>query len=259
MYILKIILLYLLVALFPGMLLYLSTSGVAQAVSLSLFAAALLVAFSYADKFVLAFLGAREIIDSDNPSFFQLLKTETYREVENLPTVYIYTGHRIKAFVLNLRGSWSIIIDRSLLDSLTSDQARSLVKHLITVKRKKSTKIQILGMGISAIIIKMVYWFPKKLRFDTKKKKYKSIVFIGFIMLKPLIEVVLKLSITKEKIFCEDDLKSVCLRVDQSILERTFIEFMLMHLESNISFKECIIEYLEGFPLLENCKFKGAL
>jgi hypothetical protein len=258
MYILKAILLYLLVAIFPGMLLYLSTSGVAQAVCLSLFLIALGLTFFYADKFVLAFLGAREIIDSDSPAFFQLLKTETYRDVEGLPTVYIYTGHRVKTFVLNLRSSWSIVLDRSLLNSLDKDQARSLIRHLINVKRKKSTKTQILGMGISSIIIRMIYWFPKKLRLNAKKKKYKTAVFISFIMLKPLIEVILKLSVNKEKIFCEDELKSVFLQVDQSMTKRTFIEFMLLHLETNISFRDCIVEYLEGFPLLENCQFRGA-
>jgi Zn-dependent protease with chaperone function len=259
MYILKTILLYSLVALFPGMLIYLSTSGAIQAISLSLLSITLSITFLFSDKFVLAFLGAREIIDSDSPRFFQLLKTETYREVENLPAVYTYTGHRVKTFVLNLRGSWSIVIERSLLESLTDDQARALVKHLINIKRKNSTKTQIIGMGISAIIIKIIYWLPKKLTFNSQKKKYKSLVFISLIMLKPMIEMILFLAVNKEKVYSEDELKPIYLKVDHSILNRPFIEFMLMHLESNISFKDCIVEYLEGFPLLENCKFKGVL
>lgn len=245
------------------MVVYLIASGTFQTLAICSVGLLLAIIMAYSDKFILAYLQAREIIDSDNPQFFQLLKAETYRAVEEYPSVYIYSGNRPKAFALGVRNSWSLVIERSLFQSLKESQARSLIRHLIAVKQKKSNKLQVLGMGISATTIKFCYWIVDKIPFKSSQKKYKSITFILFIFLKPFIELILKISINSEKILCEDDLKPICLQANESIngtvKRRTFIEFMLMHLETDISFKDCLVEFLEIFPLLENCKFRESV
>ncbi len=256
MYILKAILTFIIVALFPAAIVYLLFSGFLQLFLLLFVLLAVALICLYSDKFILMFLGAREIIDADNQSFFQVLKTETYKELEDMPKVYVYTGHKVKAFVLNLRGEWSIVIDRKLLENVSEIQSRALVKYLLRVKNTQASKSQTIGMGTSAAIIKFNYWIWQRVIIRSKGKALRLCVFLSLIMLKPLIEIILKISVNRESIFAEDELKPIYLQVDKLVTERSFTEFMLLHLQKDTSLKGCIIEYLESFPLLENCKFK---
>lgn len=259
MYILKTIFLYLITSVFPLMLVYLSTAGILRIALLSLVSACWALVFIYADKFILLFLGAREIIDADHQSLFQALKSETYREHEKFPKVYLYSGHRVKAFVLNSRDTWSVVLDRSLIKSLNQEQVEALVNYLIRYKKETNSKIQTLGMGVSTVIIRLNYWFWGKFGFDQSKRAYKSCVFISFIMIKPLIDIVLKMTKNHKKVNCIYALKSIYLQVDQSVLDRSFIEFMIYHLETKFNFSDITIEFLEEFPVLENCKFEECL
>jgi hypothetical protein len=256
MYILKTIFLYLLTSSLPLMLVYLSSAGIFRIVLLSTVFTISSLIFIYADKFILLFLGAREVIDADNQTLFQALKSETYREHESFPKVYLYSGHRVKAFVLNSRSTWSVVLDRSLIKSLNQEQIEALVSYLIRHKKEANCKIQTLGMGVSSVIIRMNYWIWDKFGFDQSGKTYKSCVFITFVMIKPLIDIILNLTKSKKKVMCKAALKSVYLQVDQSILDRSFIEFMVYHLETKINLSDITIEFLEEFPLLENCKFE---
>ena len=255
MYILKAIFLYLLVALFPVMFVYLTASDLVQAVLLTLILVGVLTLFLYSDKLLLLFLGAREVIDSDHQKLFQVLKSEIYREVEEMPSIYLYSGHRLKAFVLNLRSSWAIVLDRRLLEKLSDSELKSLVRYFISYKKLSISKSQTIGMGVSCSIIRSVYWFWQALFSDTKKHFYKSAVFISFIMLKPLIEVILKLSVSYQKIDSDAELKSIYLQQDNIVQKKSFMEFMFLHLERDLNLRESTIEYLERFPLLENCNF----
>jgi len=256
MYILKTIFLYLLTSSLPLMLVYLSTSGIFRIAMLSAVSISSILIFIYSDKFILLFLGAREVIDADNQTLFQALKSETYREHEKFPKVYLYSGHRVKAFVLNSRNTWSVVLDRSLIKSLNQEQVEALVNYLIRYKKEANCKIQTLGMGVSSVIIRINYWIWDKFGFDQAGKTYKSCVFLTFIMIKPLIDIILKLTKSHKKVVCKAALKSVYLQVDQSVLDRSFIEFMVYHLETKINLSDITIEFLEEFPLLENCKFE---
>lgn len=255
MYILKMIFLYILTSFIPVMVLYLGTQGLFRIILILLFLISWSLVFLFKDKFILLFLQAREIVGADSQMLFQSLKSETYRRRESFPSVYLYSGHRVKVFVLNARSNWSIVIDRALLKSLNQEQVDALVSYLIDYKRNGQSELQTLGMGIATVTLRSIYWFWNKIGLNPEKKSYKVCVFISCLFIKPVIEIIYNLTKSRAKIECSHALKSIFLQVDTSILERSFTEFMLLQLEDNINISDITIEYLESFPSLENCKF----
>jgi len=259
MYIIKMIFIYILTSFIPLMLLYLGTQGLFRIILSLAFIFSWTLVFVFKDKFILLFLQAREIVGADSQMLFQSLKSETYRTRESFPSVYLYSGHRVKVFVLNARNGWSIVIDRKLLKSLNQEQVDALVSYLVEYKKNGQSELQTLGMGIATVSLRSIYWFWGKIGLKTDGRAYKICVFISCLFVKPMIEIIYALTKSKTKIECRDALKSVYLQVDKAVLERSFIEFMFLQLEENIKFSDIIIEYLESYPLLENCKFRVSL
>src|SRR5690606_6953432 len=122
------------------------------------FVIAYFIAFTMADKFLLFFLDAREIIDADNYSFFRVIKSSVFNAVDTMPKVYLYSGSQAKAFVLQSRKNWSIAIDRKLLESLSHEEMRALVNFLIENKKSGKAWFQTKSMGIIGSILKLNNW-----------------------------------------------------------------------------------------------------
>ncbi len=255
MYRTKAILIYLLVALFPVMFTYLTFSGFLRVALIILILVGVFLLTLFSDKVILLFLGAREITDFDQHDFFQILKTEVYKELEDKPTVYLYNGVGAKPFVFSLRNSWSIVLDRQLVERLDLNQTKALIKFLIHSKKKSGCKSQTIGMGVTSTLIFFTYSFWKKLSFGRENTFFKTGIFMSFIMMKPLLESILSLSTNKENIICDPELKPVYLLITKDSYHKTFFEFMLNHLEADHGLNTGLIGYLESFPLLENCLF----
>ena len=255
MYRTKAIIIYLLVALFPVMFAYLTFGGILRIATILALSLATLFMTVFSDKIILLFLGAREITDFDQHDFFQILKTEVYKELEDLPAVYLYNGIEMKPFVFSLRNSWSIVLDRQLIERLDLNQTKALIKFLINNKKKSACKSQTIGMGVTSALIFFTYSFWKKISFGKENTFFKAGIFMSFIMIKPLVEFILKLSTNNEDIICEPELKPVYMLITKDSYQKSFFEFMLNHLEADHKLSLGLVGYLESFPLLENCKF----
>lgn len=235
---------------------FLITDGLFRYVLLVFTLVVWIIVFIYTDKFILLSLGAREIIDSDNQPLFQALKAQTYRFHEKTPRVYLYSGHRLKCFVLDAISGWSIVLDRNLIKDLDQEQIQSLITYLIDYKKSGFGKIQTIGMGVMSIILRGVYWIWEKIAINTETKLHKIGVFISLVLIKPLFELVLKISKVHKKICGGYSLKSVIYQLDTDVVRRSFTEFMIYHLDTKYTLSELTIEFLEEFPVLENCYFK---
>lgn len=256
MNIIKTIIIFLTTLTIPALGIFLLTGGFLRMCLLALLFAILLVIFWYADKLILLSLGAREIIDADNQALFQSIKSQTYRYHIKMPRVYLYSGHRVKTFVLEKFGSWSVVLDRSLIKNLDKEQIESLVAYIMAYKKNGYGKIQTIGMGILSMILRSTYWFWEQFNFENNSKFHKIGIFVTLILIKPLIEFILRLSKVKTKVRGTFPLKSIYLLVDKDISERAFTEFMAYHLDSSFILNELIVEFLEEYPMLENCSFE---
>lgn len=255
----KTVIIFIITITLPALGVILLFDGIFRLGLLSVLFVLSVIVFWYADKLILHSLGAREIIDSDNQTLFQSIKAQTYRYHEKTPKVYLYSGHRVKCFLVEKLGSWFIVLDRNLVKSLDKEQIEALVSYIIEYKKKGYGKIQTIGMGILSIILRSLYWFWGLFSFSKDSKLTKVGIFVSLVLIKPLIEFILKISKTNKKIQGTFPLKSIFLQVDKSIIERPFTEFMIYHLDDETVLSDLIVEFLEEYPMLENCSFKESL
>lgn len=256
MNIIKTVLIFISTLTLPCLGVFLLTGGIVRMSLLVVLLTIWLAVFWYSDKLILLFLGAREVADADSQDLFQSIKSHAYRNHEKLPKVYLYTGHRVKSFVIEKFGSWSIVLDRSLIKNLDKEQTEALVAYIIEYKKKGYGKIQTIGMGVLAIILRFTYWFWDHISFDRESKFHKLGIFISLIIIKPLVELILCLSKTNKRIEGTFPLKSIFMQVDRDIINRPFTEFMVYHLDSKFVLSSLIVEFLEEYPMLENCSFE---
>lgn len=259
MNIIKVVIIFISTLIIPALGVFLLSGGGVRMAFLGLLLLIWFIMFWYADKLILLSLGAREIIDADNQPLFQSLKSQTYRYHEKIPRVYLYSGHRVKAFVLEKLGTWSIVLDRSLIKNLDKEQVEALVAYIIEYKKKGYGKIQTIGMGVLAMILRFTYWFWEQFKFGKNSKVHKVGIFVSLILIKPLIEFILGVSKVHKKVNGTFPLKSIYLQVDQDIVERAFTEFMVYHLDSESALSDLVVEFLEEYPMLENCKFEESI
>jgi len=253
----KLTAIFLVTSVLPMLVIYLLAGGYTLYTSLVVWISFWFLLFTFSDKFILLFLGAREIIDADHWQFFQALNSEIYRSFEKIPKVYLYSGLGEKCFVLESRSEWSIVLDRNLLSSLSDEQIQSLVKYLVKFKKQGNVLLQTKGMGLTSVVIRSIYWLSGLMAFSRDSNFFKTLVFIGLVLIKPIIDFLLIISKSKKRIECGECLRSIFFQIDQSEHNKTFIEFMLYHLEKDINLKELLVDYLEQFPVIENCKFQS--
>lgn len=244
--------------LIPILGIVLLSDGILRMGLIGIFTLSWIVVFYYAEKLILLSFGAREIIDADNQLLFQALKGQTYRYHQKLPSVYLYSGHRVKCFVLEKFGGWSVLLDRNLVKGLSKEQVEALVSYIILYKKAGYGRVQTIGMGVLSVILKSIYWFWSLFHFGSYNKVRNIGIFISLIMIKPLIELVLALSKVHAKIDSPYALKSIYYQIDEEVVRRSFTEFMIYHLDRDAALADLLVEFLEEYPMLENCSFEGA-
>lgn len=124
------------------------------------------VLYTYTDKLVLIYLNAREVIDTDEQELFQRIKNEVYKTDLPSPRIYLYGGNSKNCFVTESRGSWSVVIDKKLLKSLSEEELEAFVKFLFQYKLKAAALLQTKVMGLSSLLflavtalIRNLLWF----------------------------------------------------------------------------------------------------
>lgn len=250
----KSIALYLLTSLAPCVICYLVLDGLAFKVILVPFLIIWGLIYSYLDKALLMYLNAREVIDTDEQLLYQNVKNESYKCFEKLPKVYLYSGQKNNCFVLESRNEWAIVIERNLLAKLNQDELESVVKYLYTVKKSGITWYQTKIMGLSTITYNSIYFILSNLLFLKPNMKIFRVLSIFLIsMTRPML-MPLEFLARKKKLFPADqNLKPIYYQLDE--ISYTFNEYILGHLLPEQDIRSLVIDYLESFPILENCRF----
>jgi hypothetical protein len=257
MNVIKVVLIYVISILLPFLVISLFISGIFRSLLLVILVFTWFVLFYLADKFILFSLRAREVTDADQQELFQALKGQTYRNHLKLPRVYLYTGHRLKSFVLDQWGSnWTIILDRKLIKQMNKEQIDALVRFVVRYKQLSQAVVPTYGMGVLSFYLRFFYWFWTIINIFNKKRFLKTGIFISLMFLKPLIELILWLSKNTKSQLASESIKSIFYQLDKDVTSRSFMEFMMHHLDTDLNINEFIIEFVEQYPMLENCSFK---
>lgn len=249
-------LLFIVISIIPLVLMYLMLGGAVRTFFMLSYLVIFLLVFKFSDKFILLFLNAREIIEADNSFLFQTFKSNCYRSYVKLPNIYLYSGARYNAFVLDNGKDWSVVIDRRLIENSEEQQLVALIDYLVKIKLSKANWLKTKGMGLSVVILKCNYWLIRNLLFLKKRSRlYRVLCFISLMFVKPLLEFMSFFVQSGRAIECSDDLKPIYFISNNSSRLESFSEFLTMHLVEKTSNKSLILEYLESFDIFKRCKF----
>lgn len=260
MNILKSALLFFIVSCAPFALIYLIFEGGLRIFLIFLLFSIYLAVFFYADKFILFFLGAREIINADHQTFFRVVKSSVFNSFEVMPKVYLYSGNYKKAFVFDAGGRWSIAIDRKLLNSANEEELKALVEFLIATKKGGKAWLQTKCMGIIGTMLKLnVAVASFLLKWTNRKRLINTMIFLSLMFMKPVVELIRFLNYSGKIYSCPDGLKPIYYQNIGEERVKSFTQFISYQLIEDLNQNEIIKEYLESFPVFERCEFSGDL
>lgn len=137
-----------------------------------------LVVWNYADKTILYFLGAREIMSSDEPNFFQEATQQAYKLSIKTPSLYFYNGLFERAFVLQNGDDISLVLSRSLLDRAGKNELSIICFSLLLQVKKKMVPARTKSMLIMGIQTWMVHAFGSVLAILIPFKNLKETIFL---------------------------------------------------------------------------------
>jgi hypothetical protein len=243
-----------------GFILFLLFGGVTKFVLLGIWISLFSATYLYLDKLILYLIGAREIIDSDYQTLFQYIKSSSYQNFESYPKVYVYSGFLMKAFVLNSRDEWTIVMDRKLMETLSSEQIKYLINYLVRYKKTNVPWRQTKSMGLNAFFILGIYTLLKKVMFlNVNSYMFKVLSFFLIILFKPIFELVAWTGRSKTTIGAHYSLESIVNINKEMSQPLNFSQYAFSHIQNNISTKEMIIKFIETIPTVESSQVKEVL
>lgn len=128
-----------------GAFLWLTLSGASFFFGALIWLSFIVITIGYADTMTLFLLGAREVRSSDEPLFFESAAQEAYKLAVPMPHLYFYNGTLERGFVLQNRGVSSLVLNKSLIDSCSSDELSAICFELLLQVKKgmavKRTKV----------------------------------------------------------------------------------------------------------------------
>lgn len=215
------------------------------------------LSYIYMDKIILFFLGAREIIDQDSQELFQQLKSETYKNFEKQPKVFLYPGNALKSFVLESRKEWSVVLDRSLVERMNKEQVKALVEYLVRYKKTNISWRLTKSNGLAALIVGLNYSFWSKLvMLDTRSKPYKVLSFFTLALFKPYVDGVLLAGKTSLRLECHESLEPLINVSKDMEPGLDYNQFLLDNLRDGANLRDLLLRRLEGFPVIERAVVK---
>jgi len=131
-----------------GLFLYVTLSGAALVFAFLALGIFLIVSIGYPDTAILFFLGARAVRSGDEVLFYEAAARGAYKLAVPLPELYFYNGALDRGFVLHRGKKISLVLSRSLLENVQSDELAAICFELLLQVKKgmasKRTKVMFL-------------------------------------------------------------------------------------------------------------------
>lgn len=124
-----------------GAFLWITLSGALLLLGALFWVFLLVITVGYSDTLILYLLGAREVRSGDEKNFFEAASQESYKLSVPMPRLYFYNGTLERAFVLQNRGSISIVLNKSLLEKSSLPELKAIsFELLLQVKKGMASK-----------------------------------------------------------------------------------------------------------------------
>ena len=193
-------------------------------------------------------------MDTDEHVLFQALKNESYKKKIPTPKVYLYTGFEKKCFIFQSRSEWTIVLERSLLAVLNDAQKREFAGFVYLFKDTNMALVQTKVMGVCTLLFVSLQILLRRFFFLKPKSGVFKVLYVFLLgLIRPLILPIELLGKKTQPIRVGLDLKSIYNQL--SFSSHGLNDYISLQVLSDVSHGELMIGYLEGFPVLENCRF----
>lgn len=231
------------------------------------FALFYLVIILFADKILMAMLGARESVESTNSLFFQKVKNISFQLGVKTPRVFSYRGNVSRIFALKSRNEISLVFESRILSTLNINEQEALIAYMLLSEKVGGARRRAFVYLMSSFLISFLYSTKSRLqRWIKNVYIVNSIVFILATIVRPFIEEMFSMAFTKKEkgkvqllldIHLKDleYLKSALTKIsyrsfNQDLLEKTVLNFLITQ-EAKAD-REKFIDIFEVFPSLES-------
>lgn len=211
--------------------------------------------YLYIDKILLAFIGAREVIGTDENMLFQVLKNQAYTNSTQLPRVYVYDGNSENCFLFQSLRNWTIVLDKNLLEGLDQEATEGLVEFFYLYhKTVRRAYIKTKALGICVLFYALIYKiFTNLFVGKTNNRVFKAIMSFFIVMFRPFIlpfETILR---SKKRLNADHSLKKFSLNARSDFNFEVFLTELVL---KNTSIGKLITQYIESYPLLSECEYQ---
>ena len=178
---------------------------------------------------------------------------------QSLPKVYLYSGQYPKAYIIDEGSSWSILLERTLLEKLTQNETKELVTFLSQEKNCGAFYFQTKAFGTISFLLGSFMSVMNALVIFTPmgKKVTYSLRVTGLIFLKPAVELIFFTSkFAQKKVDLNIELIKSFLRNDGNVFN--YNEFVLANIENSVHREKLLKRFLETFPMYWTKKPKAS-
>ena len=202
-----------LLGLLTGLLLWIGQwLGGPQGLVIALVFAAVMNFGSYwfADRFVLAMYGARELSEQDAPDLFRIVRELATGIAMPMPRIYLVPSDSPNAFATGRSPEHAAVaVTEGILKLLTPDELRGVLAHELSHVRNRDTLISAVAATLAGVIMmvaRMAYWAALfgGMRRDEREEGGSPFGFLAMIIVAPIAATLIQLAISRAREYQAD-------------------------------------------------------
>ena len=164
----------------------------------------------FADRFVLAMYGARELSEQDAPDLFRIVRELATGIAMPMPRVYLVPSDSPNAFATGRSPEHAAVaVTEGILKLLTPDELRGVLAHELSHVRNRDTLISAVAATLAGVIMmvaRMAYWAALfgGMRRDEREEGSSPFGFLAMIIVAPIAATLIQLAISRAREYQAD-------------------------------------------------------
>ena len=164
----------------------------------------------FADRFVLAMYGARELSEQDAPDLFRIVRELATGIAMPMPRIYLVPSDSPNAFATGRSPEHAAVaVTEGILKLLTHDELRGVLAHELSHVRNRDTLISAVAATLAGVIMmvaRMAYWAALfgGMRRDEREEGGSPFGFLAMIIVAPIAATLIQLAISRAREYQAD-------------------------------------------------------
>src|SRR5205814_2812163 len=164
----------------------------------------------FADRFVLAMYGARELSEQDAPDLFRIVRELATGIAMPMPRIYLVPSDSPNAFATGRSPEHAAVaVTEGILRLLTPDELRGVLAHELSHVHNRDTLISAIAATLAGVVLmvaRMAQWAALfgGLRRDEREEGGGALEFLALVIVAPLAATLIQLAISRAREYQAD-------------------------------------------------------